>query len=306
MPPKQAKSIAPKSLAPKALPTQPVKARRASAAGALKVAAPAAADKDQRNSVQSLAKGFRILESFSSGAEEMTLSEIADVSDLDPGTTFRMLNTLVSLGYVSRIPDSKRFALTLKVLDLGFHAIGRKDLRAMVRPTLRSLVDEVSEAASFGVIEGGDVLYIERVRAGFTRLGVDIRIGTRIPASISSIGQAILAFLPEQKLKATLEAQPAQENFIVPPITRARLLPKLDRIRSDGFVVEDSVITAGLRILAAPVLDPDGFALGAISIAAPAVRSSTDDLRKRALEPLRIASRNIARALEAGGTTVSS
>lgn len=297
MPPKQAKS----ALA-KPAPAKPAKARGAAAAS-LRKAAP---DKDQRNSVQSLAKGFRILESFSSGPEEMTLSEIADLSDLDPGTTFRMLNTLVSLGYVSRIPDSKRFALTLKVLDLGFHAIGRRDLRAMVRPTLRSLVDEVSEAASFGVLEGGDVLYIERVRAGFTRLGVDIRIGTRIPASISSIGQAILAFLPEQTLKATLDAQPAHGNFVVPAITRARLMPKLDRIRDDRFVLEDSAITAGLRILATPVLDPDGFALGAISIAAPAVRISADDLKRRALEPLRLAAHNVARALEAGGTTVSS
>ena len=265
-----------------------------------------APSKDERNSVQSLAKGFRILESFSSGAEEMTLSEIADVANLDPGTTFRMLNTLVALGYVARVPESKRFALTLKVLDLGFHAIGRRDLRAMVRPTLRSLVDEVSEAASFGVLEGGDVLYIERVRAGFIRLGVDIRIGTRIPASVSSIGQAILAFLPQASLKSTLDAQPTADNFIVPATTRARLMLRLDRIRKDGFVLGDSAITAGLRILATPVLDPDGFALGAISIAAPAVRISADDLRKRALEPLRVAARNIARAVEAGGTTASS
>lgn len=289
MPPKQSKSALAKS-------------REGGAPAGARIAA----GKDQRNSVQSLAKGFRILESFSRGPEEMTLSEIADASNLDPGTTFRMLNTLVSLGYVARVPDSKRFALTLKVLDLGFHAIGRKDVRAMVRPTLRSLVDEVSEAASFGVLEGGDVLYIERVRAGFTRLGVDIRIGTRIPASVSSIGQAILAFLPEHKLKATLDAQPASENFIVPAITRARLLPKLEAIRRDGYVLEDSVITAGLRILATPVLDPDGFALGAISIAAPAVRSSADDLKKRALAPLRAAAQNIARALEASGSTASS
>ena len=61
--------------------------------------------------MQSLAKGFRILESFSSGAEEMTLSEIADVANLDPGTTFRMLNTLVALGYVARVPESKRFRI---------------------------------------------------------------------------------------------------------------------------------------------------------------------------------------------------
>lgn len=236
----------------------------------------------------------------------MTLSEVAEVSGLDPGTTFRMLNTLVSLGYIARVPGAKRFTLTLKVLDLGFHAIGRKDLRSMVRPTLRSLVDEVSEAASFGVLEGGDVLYIERVRAGFTRLGVDIRIGTKIPVSISAIGQAILAFLPEDRLKAALEAKATQEWSNVPPVTRARLLPKLARIRSDGYIVEDSGVTAGLCVLSMPVLNPEGHALGAISIAAPSVRTSANDLKKRGLAPLRAAVRDTARALEATGSTATS
>lgn len=258
---------------------------------------------DQRSSVQSLAKGFRILESFSDDADEMTLSEVAQAAGLDPGTTYRMLNTLVALGYVAKVPDSKRFTLTLKVLDLGFHAIGRKELRAMLRPTLRTLVDEVSEAASFGVLDGSDVLYIERVRAGFTRLGVDIRLGTRIPAAVSTIGQAILAFLPPDRLKATLDQPSSSERAMAPGFKRADLLAKLGRIRRDGFVVEDSQLTAGLRVIAMPVLDPDGLALGAISVAAPSVHASLVDLRKRALGPLRTATRTTARALEAGGST---
>lgn len=63
-------------------------------------------DKKLRSTVQSLAKGFRVLEAFSADNEELTLSQIAAAADLDPGTTFRMLNTLVELGYVSRIPKA--------------------------------------------------------------------------------------------------------------------------------------------------------------------------------------------------------
>src|SRR5918994_632114 len=151
---------------------------------------------DPRNLVNSLSKGLRVLEAFTAERTEMTLSEVARAAGLDPGTAFRMLNTLVMLGYVARVPDSKRFRLTLKVVDLGFHAIGRSDLRDLARPILRSLVDEINEAASLGVLDAGDVLYVERVRAGLTRLGVDIRIGTNIPAVSGVIGHAILAFLP--------------------------------------------------------------------------------------------------------------
>src|SRR5262245_24430281 len=163
-----------------------------------------------KSSVQSLAKGFRVLEAFSADVEEMTLSEIADVANLDAGTTFRMLNTLVDLGYVMRVPDSRRFRLTLKVLDLGFNAVARQDLRTVVRPVLRSLVGELGEAASFGVLDGGDIIYIERMRAGMTRLLVEIRVGTPIPATMSVIGRALLAFLPKDALERTLVTPPGR------------------------------------------------------------------------------------------------
>ena len=137
-----------------------------------------------KSSVQSLAKAFKVLEAVAGAEVEMTLSETAVAAGLDPGTTHRMLRTLVELGYVAR-GDDKRFSLTLKVLDLGFRAIGRRDMRVIARPILRSLVGEVSEAASLGVLSGGDILYVERMRAGITRLGVDIRVGTLIPAATS-------------------------------------------------------------------------------------------------------------------------
>jgi IclR family pca regulon transcriptional regulator len=253
--------------------------------------------------VQSLAKGFGVLEAFSDGVDEMTLSEIADVAGLDSGTTFRMVNTLVNLGYLARVAGSRRFRLTLKVLDLGFHAIARKDLRALVRPVLQSLVGEISEAASFGVLEGGDVLYLERVRAGFTRLGVDIRIGTTIPASLSAIGYAILAFLPRDAVDGILSSQPRQANLAVLPPSRAKLLPVLEKARDRGYVLQDSLISGGLRILAAPVLNRERYAVGAISVAAPSIRVTEEDLKERALAPIRAAANDIARALEASGGT---
>jgi IclR family transcriptional regulator, pca regulon regulatory protein len=138
----------------------------------------AKATSERRNVVNSLVKGLRLLEAFSADQPEMTLSEVASAAELDPGTTFRMLNTLVAAGYIARVPGSKRFRLTLKVTDLGFHAIARTDLRDIARPILRTLVGELSEAASLGVLDGGDVLYIERVRAGIARLSIDIRVGT--------------------------------------------------------------------------------------------------------------------------------
>jgi IclR family pca regulon transcriptional regulator len=78
--------------------------------------------------------------------------------------------------------------------------------------------------------------------------------------------------------------------------------PSLASIRQKGYALRDSTLSEGLRILGVPVLDPDGLPVGAISIAAPAARISTDEFRKRALKSAQAAARDIARALEAGGS----
>src|ERR1700722_9736311 len=95
-----------------------------------------AASDPQKNTVQSLAKGFRVMEAFTSQEPELTIAEVARRADMDNATAFRLLNTLVEIGYVSRIPDTRKFRLALKVLDLGFNAIARSDLRTCARPIL--------------------------------------------------------------------------------------------------------------------------------------------------------------------------
>jgi len=260
------------------------------------------ADDESRNVVNSLSKGLRVLEAFTVERSEMTLSEVARAAGIDPGTAFRMLNTLVMLGYVARVPDAKRFRLTLKVIDLGLHAIGRADLRELARPILRSLVDEVSEAASLGVLDGADVLYVERVRAGLTRLGVDIRIGTNIPAVSGVIGHAILAYLPQAERDRVLDMQPRRGELATSPMSRTELLQSLSAVRRHGYALRDSMFGNGLRILAAPVLDVDGHPVAAVSVAAPAIRLTMNEFRARALDPVRAAAADIARAVQASGT----
>lgn len=258
---------------------------------------------DTRSIVNSLSKGLRVLEAFSTERPELTLSEVASIAGIDPGTAYRMLNTLVMLGYVARTPSSRCFRLTLKVLNLGSNAIGRADLREVARPVLRSLVGEVSEAASLGVLDGSDILYLERVRAGLTRIGVDIRIGTTIPATSSAIGQAVLASLPERELAKVLAIQSRSDGLSPKPMSRDEIRRDLDDTREHGFSLRDSYFGSGLRILAVPVLDVDGYPLAAVSVAAPAVRMSMAEFRARTLNLVRGAASDIALAIQASGTT---
>jgi IclR family pca regulon transcriptional regulator len=258
-----------------------------------------------RSQVASLRKGLSVLEAFSPEHDALTVSDVAALAGLDPGTAYRMLTTLSEAGYLARDPATKRFRLTLRVLDLGFAAIGRRDLRDIARPVLRSLVGEVSEAASLGVLDGADILYIERVRAGLTRLGVDIRIGTTIPAAGTAIGNAFLAFLPKADLDRVLATLPRSPSVPAFHVDREALAARLARARHDGHVLQESPFTPGLRLLAVPVLDAERLPLAVVSVAAPVSRSTEEEFRRTLLRPVAMAAADIGRALAAAGSTVS-
>ncbi|WP_439577305.1 IclR family transcriptional regulator [Elioraea sp.] len=263
------------------------------------------ADPAEKNLVRSLAKGFAVLHAFTAERDELTLAEVAREAGVDNATAFRFLNTLVMLGYVARVPGTRRFRLTLRCLDLGFNAIARADLRLQARPILRDLVGAVNEAASIGVLDGVDVVYIERIQAGIARLGVDVRIGSRVPVYSSAIGRAILAYLPRETQIAVLDARPRERLTEATVTDRDALLAILERVREDGIAFSDQETVPGLRVLACPLLDADGVPLGGISVAAPALRMTAEDYLRQAGPPLIAAARALSRGLEAAGGTAA-
>ncbi len=199
------------------------------------------------------------------------------------------------------MPNARNFRLTLKVLDLGFHAIGRMDLRAVARPVLRSLVGEVNEAASLGVLDGGHAVYVERVQAGLVRLGVDVRVGSRIPVYCTAIGHALLAHLSRAEQLRALEAVERQKLTPTTPTTIGEIVERLERVRRKGHAVSDQEVVGGLRVLAAPVLDEDGHPIAAVSVAAPALHMPLEEFIARAAKPVMEAAGVIGSQMRAAG-----
>ena len=252
---------------------------------------------DSKNTVQSLVKGFRVLEVFTAQEPELTMAEVARKAGLDNATAFRFIN----LGYLDRVDDSRQFRLSLRILDLGFHAIARSDLRTRSRPILRGLVGEINEAASIGVLDASDVLYVERIQAGLTRLGIDIRIGSRVPAYSTAVGQAILAWLPTETQRRILQAQPLIKLTATTLTDLDALMARLQGIRETGYAVSDQETVSGLYVIAAPVFDIDGVPLAALSVAAPAFQTTLQQFEASATAPVLQAARDLSRALHSSG-----
>lgn len=266
----------------------------------------APAPANAKNTVQSLAKGFKVLQAFTAQEPELTMAEVARKSGMDNATAFRFINTLVEIGYVDKVENTRRFRLTLKVLDLGFHAIARSDLRTLARPILRGLVGEVNEAASVAVLDGSDVMYAERVQAGLTQLGVDVRIGSKVPAYSSAVGQAILAWLPRESQVRILRGQPLIKRTATTLTDMDALLLRLDTVRGRGYAVSDQENVSGVYVVAAPVFDIDGLPIAALSVAAPVWQTSLQQFEHNTVAAVQQAAHTLAKALQATGGYASS
>ena len=148
-----------------------------------------------KNVVQSAAKVFAVLRAFDAEHPELTITEVAGRAGLDRGTAFRLIHTLIALGYLAGVPASRRFRLTLRCLELGFAALNRAGLKGQAAPLLRELVPDHADAASLGVLDGADVVYVERVQHELPS-GLDRRTGSRTGAYSAALGHAMLAQLP--------------------------------------------------------------------------------------------------------------
>jgi IclR family transcriptional regulator, pca regulon regulatory protein len=219
-----------------------------------------------KNLVQSVAKAFAVLKAFAPDRPELTLAEVAAQTGHDRGTAFRLVHTLVDLGYLRPIPDARRFRLTLKCLELGYAALSADDLPTHARPLLRDLVPNLADAGSLGVLEKGEVIYLTRVEAGLERHGVVRRPGTRIGAYATALGQAILAWLPREAQVAQLESVPRVKLSDRTLTDLDALLARLDEVRARGYAVSDGENAYGLRTVAAPVLDARGEPAAGVSL----------------------------------------
>jgi len=287
--------------APPVLPAGKLMLSKASSAGVVRNSKMS----DDKNIVKSVAKAFAVLQAFGPDTSELVLADVARAASCDNATAFRMLTTLVALGYVEKVPESRRFRLTFKCLELGFNAIARSDIRALARPLLRSLVNERIEAASIGVLDHHEVVYVERIQAGLQRLAVDVRVGNRVPAFSSALGRAILAHLPIADERAILEANPPKPLTAQTVTDIDALLATLDQVRRDGFAVSDQETVTGLRVLAAPITDVDGVPIAAMSVAAPTFGQTLDEFIAAAAGPTCAAAQQLSLAVRAAGATAA-
>lgn len=233
---------------------------------------------------QSLERGLAILSTFTSERPLLGISELSRELGLSRSTTHRYVATLARLGYLRQDADSKRYRLGPRVLDLGFAVISSMDLREVSSPHLRELSDATGFTVNLAILDGTDIVYVDRCRAGRpVRLEVDLdlHVGARLPAYCTAMGKAIVAFLPEQRreeLIARIDFRPRGPNTLT---SAAAFRGALAEIRRSGIAVNNEELAYGLRSIAAPIHSRSGEVVAALNLAVHRTMVSMDELVTR-------------------------
>jgi IclR family pca regulon transcriptional regulator len=229
---------------------------------------------------QSLERGLAILGCFTPRRPVLGIADIADELGMSRSTTHRYVITLVALGYLEQ-GASRKYRLGLRVTDLGMSALNSTGLREHAHPYLEELRQRTSYTTSLAVLDGADVLYVDRVRSYRRNQGsidLNLHTGSRLPAYATAMGKLLLASLPngEQKdLIASMKLTKRGPNTIT---SKKALREELDEIEAAGFAVNDQELSPGLYTIAAPVRDEARDVVAAVNLAAHSSVISLEEL----------------------------
>jgi IclR family transcriptional regulator, pca regulon regulatory protein len=233
-----------------------------------------------RNQIHSLAKGLEVIRMFSSKSS-ISLSEMASTQHMSIGSAHRYLNTLHSLGYIKQNPETKRYQLTPKILQLGFSALKDMNLRKRVLPYLLETSREFNITTACSVLDDTEILYIERVRS--TELvNLDLSAGSRLPLHCTSMGKALLSFLPEEEREATIEKLELRPLTPYTITNKETLKKELEQIKARGYATCRQELNLGLESIAAPLFN-DGKVEAAISFNLPKITGNPKSALEKAL-----------------------
>ena len=227
---------------------------------------------DVEGGLKSVASALDLIDCFAED-EELGVSEVARRLGVAKSTAHRLLTTLASRGFVEQSMVSGKYRLGLHLFELGHLALARFELRRRSTTLLEELRELSGWTVHLSVASGADILFLERLP---TLRGMQVieEYRRRWPLHATSSGKAICAYDPEAAQRRIAAGFPVFTKKTIDNADRFRA--ELAEVRRHGFATSNQELMHRLASVAAPVLDPQGMAMAAISIT-----GSSDELARQ-------------------------
>src|ERR1700682_865003 len=244
-------------------------------------------------------RALNILEAAAQRREGLTNAEISRKLGIPKSSASYILRTLEKRSYLRREAETGRYRLGLEILSLGGDALTDLDIALLALPFMRSLVEKIRMTSHLAVLDQGEAVYIEKVEApGFFK--VNTWVGRRMYLHSTSVGKALLAWLPKQEVEGIVRQQGMKKRTPKTITTVSRLLADLDLVREQGYALDDEENSLGARCLGAPIFDATGNVTAALGVSGTLTQVDEENLPK-IVEVLKETARRISRQLLRSG-----
>lgn len=252
---------------------------------------------EERNFINSLARGLSILEVFDVAKPRMGISDLSRKTGLSKSTVFRLVHTLRNLGYIVRVGKENKYTLGPKVLTLGFAVLSSFELREVAQPYLMELSRKRTVTVNLAVLDGWRLIYVERIKT-HQIVNINLHVGSRLELYNTAMGRVLAAFQNKNWLSGYLrylkQLREAKEYW---KDNGKKLFNILEEVRKNDFAINNEELTPGLRSVAAPVRNREGHIVGAVNIAVSSSLYSLPKLKQELISPLRKTTLAISAAL---------
>jgi DNA-binding IclR family transcriptional regulator len=226
--------------------------------------------KTPKHTVRAVKRVIDILESFNYEQFELGLSELSEKVGLPKSTLYRYLETLKERRFITQDPETGKYRLGMRLLELGYMVQNNSDLRKLAHPYLKKIADETKMTVHLCVLdeERGVGVYIDKIENPNARVSYS-QLGKTIPLHTGGVGKALMAYLPEEKVKEIIQKYGLPRltpNTITDP---DMLMKTLQEIREKGYSVDNEEVALGVRCVAAPIRNANGDVIASISISGP-------------------------------------
>jgi IclR family KDG regulon transcriptional repressor len=224
---------------------------------------------------------LRIIKALSETTTDLSLKEVSERTHVGRTSAFRILFTLKQWEYVCRNPSTGKYRLSAKLAELVLKPVSQKSVVHLARPILEQLHTRFDETTNLAVYQDGEVIYVE-IMESRQPFRMTAEVGARVPIHSTALGKAIAAFLPSDVLSAKLSEYQWTRFTHRTLIGVEKFSKALEAVRKNGYAIDNEETEIGACCIAAPILDPDGHAVGAISLSGPSHR-----IRRRKREIIR-------------------
>jgi DNA-binding IclR family transcriptional regulator len=231
--------------------------------------------------IQSLERAFAILEEIARNRDGISLAELSKRVGLHSSTTFHLVRTMVALGYVRQLKDSKRYRVGRRLFALAATAFDENEMVSLGRPFLEALARETGETAHLAAWMNDKVVILTR-SAGPGALQVAERAGVMRPAYCTALGKVLLAALAAAEFEDYLARTELVAHTANSITDKSRLAAEIDDVRRRGVAYDDAELDQEVRCVAAPVIGFSGQVTAAIGISGPIWRLSINTLQDKA------------------------